>query len=89
MAGIYIHIPFCRSRCIYCGFYSTTALQLRQEYVEAVCRELEKRAFEEGERVFEEGGRRIPDKHYLSRRGNTVANDDWTIKTDSRCCIYI
>ena len=48
MAGIYIHIPFCRSRCIYCGFYSTTALQLRQEYVEAVCRELEKRAFEEG-----------------------------------------
>ena len=59
MAGIYIHIPFCRSRCIYCGFYSTTALQLRQEYVEAVCRELEKRAFEEGERAFEEGGNRL------------------------------
>ena len=39
MAGIYIHIPFCRSRCIYCGFYSTTALDLRQRYVEAVCRE--------------------------------------------------
>ena len=55
MAGIYIHIPFCRSRCIYCGFYSTTALQLRQEYVEAVCRELEKRAFEEGERRKEKG----------------------------------
>ena len=59
MAGIYIHIPFCRSRCIYCGFYSTTALQLRQEYVEAVCRELEKRVFEEGGRVFEEGGNRL------------------------------
>lgn len=55
MAGIYIHIPFCRSRCIYCGFYSTTALQLRQEYVEAVCRELEKRAFEEGGRRKEKG----------------------------------
>ena len=24
VAGIYIHIPFCRSRCIYCDFYSTT-----------------------------------------------------------------
>ncbi len=59
MAGIYIHIPFCRSRCIYCGFYSTTALQLRQEYVEAVCRELEKRAFEKRERAFEEGGNRL------------------------------
>ena len=40
MAGIYIHIPFCRSRCIYCGFYSTTALDLRQRYVDAVCREI-------------------------------------------------
>ena len=40
MAGIYIHIPFCRSRCIYCGFYSTTGLELRQRYVDAVCREM-------------------------------------------------
>ena len=40
MAGIYIHIPFCRSRCIYCGFYSTTALDLRQRYVDALCREM-------------------------------------------------
>ena len=43
MAGIYIHIPFCKSRCIYCGFYSTTALSLRQRYVDAVCREMELR----------------------------------------------
>ena len=41
MAGLYIHIPFCRSRCIYCGFYSTTALDLRQRYVDALCREME------------------------------------------------
>ena len=41
MAGIYIHIPFCRSRCIYCGFYSTTVLELRQRYVDALCREME------------------------------------------------
>ena len=43
MAGIYIHIPFCRSRCIYCGFYSTTHLELRQRYVDAVCMELRSR----------------------------------------------
>jgi oxygen-independent coproporphyrinogen-3 oxidase len=43
MAGIYIHIPFCKSRCIYCGFYSTTRQELRQRYVDAVCRELETR----------------------------------------------
>ena len=43
MAGIYIHIPFCASRCIYCGFYSTTALELRQKYVDAVCKEMTRR----------------------------------------------
>ena len=39
MAGIYIHIPFCRSRCIYCGFYSTTHSELRRRYVDALCKE--------------------------------------------------
>lgn len=40
MAGIYIHIPFCKSRCIYCGFYSTTNLNIRQQYVNALCKEM-------------------------------------------------
>ena len=43
MAGLYIHIPFCKSRCIYCGFYSTTMLELRQRYVDAVVREMKTR----------------------------------------------
>lgn len=40
MAGIYIHIPFCKTRCIYCDFYSTTRSDLRQRYIHALCREL-------------------------------------------------
>ena len=44
MTGIYIHIPFCASRCIYCAFYSTTSLDLRQRYVDAVCDEMSMRA---------------------------------------------
>ena len=43
MAGLYIHIPFCESRCIYCGFYSTTSLKLRDDYVDALCREMQRR----------------------------------------------
>ena len=43
MAGIYVHIPFCKSRCIYCGFFSTTLLQKRHEYVDAVVEELRQR----------------------------------------------
>lgn len=44
MAGLYIHIPFCKSRCIYCGFYSTTLHSLRARYVDALCREMELRS---------------------------------------------
>lgn len=43
MAGIYIHIPFCKTRCIYCDFYSTIRDDLRDRYVAALCRELELR----------------------------------------------
>ncbi len=43
MAGIYIHIPFCQSRCIYCDFYSTVQLERRKEYVDALLREMRDR----------------------------------------------
>ncbi|WP_287827614.1 radical SAM family heme chaperone HemW [Bacteroides sp.] len=43
MAGIYIHIPFCKTRCIYCDFYSTTESQLTSPYINALCKELELR----------------------------------------------
>lgn len=44
MSGIYIHIPFCKSRCVYCGFFSSTSLELRSRYVDALCRELRLRS---------------------------------------------
>ena len=41
MAGIYIHIPFCKSRCYYCDFYSTTGMEqsVVDRYVDAIARE--------------------------------------------------
>jgi len=40
VAGLYIHIPFCASRCIYCDFFSTTLLQQwGEQYVDAVIAE--------------------------------------------------
>ena len=50
MGGLYIHIPFCKSRCIYCDFYSTTGgEELRRRYVDALCSELSARHDEMGE----------------------------------------
>lgn len=43
MAGIYIHIPFCQKRCIYCDFFSTTQSEKKAAYVQTLCRELEMR----------------------------------------------
>ncbi|MFZ9718058.1 MAG: radical SAM family heme chaperone HemW [Chitinophagaceae bacterium] len=40
MAGIYIHIPFCRQACHYCNFHFSTSLQRQPEMVEALCEEI-------------------------------------------------
>ena len=40
--GVYIHVPFCRSKCPYCDFYSVLDRNegLKEEYTEAVIREI-------------------------------------------------
>lgn len=43
MPGIYIHIPFCKQRCRYCAFYSSTKHHLQHRYINALCRELSER----------------------------------------------
>ena len=40
MAGIYIHIPFCNSKCAYCGFYSLPSLKLKEHFLEALKAEI-------------------------------------------------
>lgn len=44
MAGIYLHIPFCRQACSYCDFYFTTTVRYRSAFVEALLTEIELRA---------------------------------------------
>ena len=40
MAGIYIHIPFCNSKCAYCGFYSLPSMKLKDKFLEALKAEI-------------------------------------------------
>ena len=53
MAGLYVHIPFCKQRCSYCAFYSTTLYNIRERYVDALCKELSMRKEYAGNRTIE------------------------------------
>ena len=41
MSGIYIHIPFCKQACHYCNFHFSTSLQLKDDMIGAICKEIE------------------------------------------------
>jgi oxygen-independent coproporphyrinogen-3 oxidase len=41
MSGIYIHIPFCERKCIYCDFYSVENLNLVDRFTESLLKEIE------------------------------------------------
>ena len=41
MAGIYIHLPFCKKACNYCDFHFTTSLKYVDEMTAAICKEIE------------------------------------------------
>lgn len=43
MAGIYLHIPFCKRKCAYCDFYSIANTNLKSELVKALKKEIELR----------------------------------------------
>lgn len=43
MAGLYLHIPFCQAKCIYCGFFSVATMRRKSEYLDALVREMQLR----------------------------------------------
>lgn len=70
MAGIYIHIPFCKTRCIYCDFYSTTEESKIDFFADALCTEIDLRKDEVNEpinTIYFGGGTpsQLQQKHFL------------------------
>jgi oxygen-independent coproporphyrinogen-3 oxidase len=52
MAGVYIHIPFCRQACHYCNFYFTTSQGNKDKFIEALLHEIElSKDYLEGEKI--------------------------------------
>src|SRR5690606_37431866 len=46
MAGIYLHIPFCKQKCSYCNFHFSTDLKLKDQMVQALLNEIKLRAMD-------------------------------------------
>jgi oxygen-independent coproporphyrinogen-3 oxidase len=60
MAGIYLHIPFCRKACTYCNFHFSTSLKTKNEFIDALLKETRIRkeylASQEIETIYFGGG---------------------------------
>ena len=41
MASIYVHIPFCHSKCYYCGFHSVASMKDKEEMIDALIKEID------------------------------------------------
>ena len=53
MAGIYIHIPFCKTKCHYCNFYKSTDFDLKTNFIAALKTEILQRRTELEEQPIE------------------------------------
>ena len=40
MAGIYLHIPFCKQACHYCDFHFTTNLKMKSDLIDGMVKEI-------------------------------------------------
>lgn len=51
MSGLYIHIPYCKQRCIYCDFYSCATREDKKKYIECLIKEFEQKKIELKEQI--------------------------------------
>src|SRR6478609_2092529 len=52
MAGLYIHIPFCKQACYYCDFHFSTSQDLKDDLVNSLCSEIEmQKNYLQGEKI--------------------------------------
>src|SRR5688572_21759295 len=53
MSGIYLHIPFCDTKCIYCDFYSITNHSRKDEFIDTILKEIEQQSVNLKDKAFD------------------------------------
>jgi oxygen-independent coproporphyrinogen-3 oxidase len=53
LAGVYIHIPFCKQACYYCNFHFSTSLRLKDVLIPAILKEIELRSIHADNEVIQ------------------------------------
>jgi oxygen-independent coproporphyrinogen-3 oxidase len=90
LAGIYLHIPFCKTRCVYCDFYSITNEELINSFVDAICIELKNRKTEINEpakTIYFGGGTPTRlNKQHFEKIFNSL-DDHYNVETDAEITI--
>jgi len=81
-AGLYIHIPFCLSKCGYCSFYSISSIHLVPEFVKTISQEMAfyKKSFPSFDTIYIGGGTpsllSIQQIDYILKSANDIFNID-------------
>src|SRR5688572_6633819 len=80
MAGIYLHIPFCKQACYYCDFHFSTSLKYKDELLQALIKEISlQKNYLQGETIetiyFGGGTPSILDESELNRLLEAIYNN--------------
>jgi len=79
MAGIYIHIPFCKQACYYCDFHFSTSVKYKTEMLDAIVSELHlQKSYLNGQNIqtiyFGGGTPSLLDAQEINRILDTITN---------------
>lgn len=93
MAGIYVHVPFCRAKCAYCNFFSVATRKFQNEFTQALVKEINLsdesfKILEINTIYFGGGTPSMLEKHYLklvmdSIRSNFHVNENAEITLEA------
>lgn len=84
--SLYVHIPFCIKKCLYCDFNSSSNNELQDEYINKLITEIQRLNVNEFKTIFVGGGTptilSIPNMEKLLKELNRFNADEFTFESN-------